>query len=215
MTAQLERLAPIYAIVDGAAVDVMAAFWSAVAIVRDQASVMEADALQHMKRTIIAHVKAAKPSGLVDFKPDGRAATWRVRLTIWRGATASNLELVADTDAPAPYERPGAELIQGLPAVAQWAWELIGQAHPGATIKDLSLATMTARLRTLRVALSNQGGEVVWRHRYIVEPRAVETPEPSERRSLRDVANAGTRQPEVFLAIVRISQEAGTGRREK
>ena len=211
MPTPIERLAPVYAITDAAAVDVMAAFWNAVAIVRDQAGVLEADALQHMRRTITEHVKRAKPSQLVDYRADGRAALWRVRLTIWRGATEAQRELFADTDAPKRYEDPGSELIQGLPAVAQWAWDLITQAHAGSTIADLSLATMRARLGTLRVALSNQGGEVVWRHRYIVAPAAAETSDAP--RQLRDIRAA--RRPEPFLAIVRISQEAPAERRAK
>lgn len=205
----------IYEIVDGATAELMASFWEHVRVVTAQGAITEADALRHMKRSATDRIKAAKPNELVDYVPDGRAATWRVRLTIWRGSSDANRELFADTDSPKPYEAPGSELVQGLPAVANWTWALIQQAHPGATLQDIDAATVHRRLPTLRVALSNQRGEVVWRHRYIVA--ADETPtaprDPDALKSLRDVASR-TRGAAPFMAIVRISQESGTGRRK-
>lgn len=195
----------IYETVDGATAEVMRAFWSAVTIVAEQAQVTEADAMMHMRRSVTDRVKAAKPTELVDYTPDGRSALWRVRLTIWTGNTADDQSLFADTDAPHPYERPGSTLIQGLPGVAEWAWDLIQQAHPGAAFQDISGPIIKHKLRTLRVALSNQGGEVVWRLRYVAEPAAGE-PGQMQPGSLRGVRTSTAPRP--FLAIVRVSQEA-------
>lgn len=205
----------IYETTDAATLEVMKAFWSAVSIVKEQASVTEADALMHMKRSVIDRVKAAKPTELCDYTPDGRSATWRVRLQIWRGMTHESLELVADTDPGPSLTSPGSTLIQGLPGVAAWAWSMIEQCHPGETISDLSLASITGKLRTLRVALSNQGGEVVWRLRYVINPPDVAPlPVHDGSRSLKGIGNQRSRAA-MYLAHVRVSQEAGTGRREK
>jgi hypothetical protein len=195
----------IYEHVDGATEEVMRAFWTAVSIVTEQAQVTEADALMHMRRSVADRLKAAKPAHAVDYQPDGRSALWRVRMTIWRGVQLDTL--YADTDEGKPLEYAGATLIQGLPAVALWAWELIGAAHPGRTISDLDQASVLHKLRSLRVALSNQDGACIWRLRYVVEPEAAPATGQPARGSLRGVGQ-GARGPEYHMAHIRVTREA-------
>lgn len=194
-----------YEILDGATDEVMRSFWSTVRIVSEQAQVTEADALAQMRRSVGDRVRAAKPTEAVDYTPDGRAALWRVRLTVWSGATEESRTLVADSDSPRPYEDHGSTLIQGLPGVAEWAWELISQAHAGRELLDLSLPAIKHKLRTLRVALSNQGGECLWRLRYMVAPDSA----PVERvpGSLRGLDHR-ERVDAPYMAVVRVCQEA-------
>lgn len=200
----------IYEHVDGATEEVMRAFWTATAVLTEQAQVTEADALMHLKRSVTDRIKAAKPAHAIDYQPDGRSALWRVRMTIWSGVQLDTL--YADTDDGRPLEHAGATLIQGLPAVATWAWELIQQAHAPRAIADLDQASVLHKLRSLRVALSNQDGACVWRLRYVVLPDegAAGGAVPG---SLRGVGQR-SRGPEYHLAHVRVSREAGTvGRR--
>lgn len=208
---------PIYEHVDAATSEVMSSFWSAVTIVTEQAQITEVDALMHMKRSIIDRVRSAKPTELVDYTPDGRAALWRVRLMVWKGHSESDHELFADTDAPAHLDSPGSTLIQGLPGVAEWVWSMLQVAHPDAVFQDLNLVTLKHKLRTLRVALSNQQGPCAWRHRYLIGPGAplptAPDPQPDRAGGQPLLRSAVSQSPRPFMAIVRVAQEAPAPRR--
>lgn len=183
--------------------EVMNAFWHSVGILASEEALPEADAFAHLRQTVHARIKGAKITHGVDYVPDGRSARWRVRLTIWRGPSDRG-DLHADSDFPADLERPGTTLIHGLPAVAEWVWGLIEQAHPGRAIEELSLVAIKHKLRTLRVALSNQHGSCAWRLRYSVAPDA--TPVVRVPGSLRGL-DKQDQEAESFLAFVQVSRE--------
>lgn len=209
-----------------AADEVLNAFWHSVSVLSDDEELSEPEAFSHLRQAVLARIKAVKLTHGVDYVPDGRAARWRVRLTLWRGADPDTGDLHGDSDEGAPLSKPGATLIHGLPAVAAWVWELIGLAHPGCVIEELSLAAVRHKLRTLRVALSNQGGACAWRLRYSVsEPtstRALNSPAMAAKyaaqRAARGEAEPAapiTREAVAYLALIQVSREEPAPRRLK
>ena len=116
-------------------------------------------ALKMAPRSAAAHLLglAAQAAG------DGRAASWAVRLRI---LDASH-DTVADTDPDRPHEAPGEDVVQGLPAIATWAAELVRQFHPAVREPQHLFAS---RVPSLRVALTRNGaGRATWAVRYEVE----------------------------------------------
>lgn len=202
-----------------AADEVLSAFWHSVSVLAEEESLPEPDAFAHLRQAVQARIKAVKLTHGVDYVPDGRAARWRVRVSIYRGE-AEQGNLHADSEGDAPLSRPGSVLIHGLPAVAAWVWEMIEQAHAGATVEELSLATVKHKLRTLRVALSKQGGECAWRLRYsVAEPARAGTFLKLPAALAAQRAAAGTldavmtrREPIAYLAQVRVSREEPANR---
>lgn len=171
----------IYEYVDPTADEATALFWSLVPVVAEQAGVTAEDAVFHMRRAWADRLKAIRTHQGIDFRDDGRAAAWRVRLTIWRiRGTDDQQECVADTDPQLPFERDGATIIYGLGAVSAWVRELCAQAHPTSTLEGLSEATLANKLKSLRVALSTQHGSCIWRLRYSAAPIAATPSIPAE-----------------------------------
>lgn len=170
----------IYQFTDPTADEVESLFWSLVPVVAEQARVTEADAFHHMQRVWLDRIKGIKPHHAIDHAPDGRSAIWRVRLMIWRTGPEGQEELHADSDPEATFNTsavaPGSTLLNGLPTVVSWVRELATQAHPHGILEGLEEQVLLHKVRSLRVSLSNQGGECVWRLRYTVRPEVVEAP---------------------------------------
>lgn len=176
----------IYEYVDPTARQMEELFMSLAPVVAEQACVPFEDAVYHMRRAWSDRLKAIKATHIVDFREDGRAAAWRVRLMIWKTddlEQPSNLE--ADSDPGAAFNgasvAAGSTVIYGLPAVCDWARELITSCHaardPGGSIEGVSAPVLANKLRSLRVALSNSGGRSAWRLRYAVTTPRLERPE--------------------------------------
>lgn len=201
----------IYEYADPAVDEVMRTFWSLVPVVAEQGKVTEADAVAAMRRELVDRAKALKLTHGVDYADDGRAALWRVRLTVWNGLAYDNC--IADTDPERPPTDEGATLIAGLPAVAAWARELIEQLHPGRELDGIAEHVLANKIKSLRVALSTQNGSCVWRLRYTVQPEKREAGAPLQRTpgSLRGVSRLAN-TPEHLMAIVRVSREEGSRR---
>lgn len=153
-----------------AADEVLHALWHSTAVLAEQEAIPEVDAFSHLRQAVLNRVKAAKITHGIDYVPDGRAALWRVRLKIYRGLPGDRAELLGDTDDGKRLTETGATLLHGLPAVAAWTWDLIQTYHAGRTIEGLSPEALRHRLRTLRVALSKQGCDCVWRLPYTLAP---------------------------------------------
>jgi hypothetical protein len=196
----------IYDYVDALAEAVEREIWATVPTIAEQAGVTVPDALNAAKRVLLDRIKAIKPTHGVDYRDDGRAALWRVRMQIWEGES-----LFADTDegppSPEALSAQGKTLIYGLPEVARWALELIRSAHPEQPLDGVDEATLLGKLRTVRVALSNQGGACAWRIRYAAWPAPV-LQETAERPSnLLKMRHAQSPSPRHFMAMVRLSRE--------
>jgi|SRR5579859_2233553 len=198
----------IYEIVDPTTVELEKLFWSLVPVVAEQAEVTQADAIFHLRRAWGDKLKSFRTYEAVDFRDDGRAAAWRVRLTIWAGQ--DHASLYADTDDARPLDQDGSTILYGLSAVASWVRELCISAHPNATLDGLSEATLATKIKSLRVALSNQGGACIWRLRYTATPAAPEAPQPGQAGpgvNLLKTARASTPRVEHMLAHVRVTRE--------
>lgn len=198
----------IYEIVDSTTAELEKLFWSLVPVVAEQAQVTQADAVYHLRRLWADTLKGFRTYESVDFRDDGRAAAWRVRLTIWSGPDYANLH--ADTDDGRPLDNDGTTILYGLSAVADWVRDLCAQAHPGCTLDGLSEATLSTKIKSLRVALSNQGGASIWRLRYTVTAAAA--PEAPAIKSgpgvnLLKAIRQSTPRTEYFLAHVRVTRE--------
>lgn len=176
----------VYEYVDPTVQQMDSLFWSLLPVVAEQAGITPDDALYHMRRAWGDRLKAYKSHLAVDFRDDGRAAAWRVRMMIWKTDELDQPgERVADSDPAAAFNEqhiaPGSTIIMGLPAVADWARDLALSCHaardPGATIDGLEPAELTRKLKSLRVALSNSGGRSAWRLRYAVTTPRLERPE--------------------------------------
>lgn len=107
-----------------------------------------------------------KSATLAQLQHDGRTQRWRVRVRLYRDGTE---EPMADTDPELGPEKPGTEIIAGLPAVAAFVSE-IAQAFHGMTLagEELSEHTLYNKLNSLRPTLSRRGGNAVWRLQYQV-----------------------------------------------
>lgn len=99
--------------------------------------------------------------------PDGRAARWRVRVRLYSDARPSEPE--ADSDPDLAADKPGAEILTGLPAVAEHLRALATTFH-GQDPVGLDDATLLHRIKSLRPTLSRRGGDAVWRVPYMVTP---------------------------------------------
>lgn len=204
----------IYEYVDPTTAELDKLFWSLVPLIAEQAGVSEADALYHLRRTWADRIKTYKGYEAIDFRDDGRAAVWRVRLTIWGGEGYQSQ--FADTDDGRPLDHDGATLLHGLPAVAEWVRELCAQAHPACSLDGLSEATLAGKIKSLRVSLSNQGGSCIWRIRYTVTPP--EAPANAAAAApgvnLLKLARPKAAQLQHFLAHVRVTREESPRHRQ-
>lgn len=174
----------VYQYIDPTADEAEGLFWSLVPVVAEQAGITHADAFYHIQRTWVDRLKGMKPHHAIDHAPDGRSAIWRVRLMIWRTGPEGQEELHADSDPELAFSpdnvAAGSTLINGLPTVATWVRELAIQAHPHGILEGLEAQVLAHKIKSLRVALSNQGGDCVWRLRYTVTPEAApEAPRPA------------------------------------
>lgn len=189
--------------IDGTLPELERAFWASTRIVAEQSAITVEDASRHMLRRWTAHLKDFRIHHAIDYADDGRAASWRVRLMLWRQGPQGQSDLAGDSDPGARFDQyavePGATVLFGLPAVATWALDLCTAAHPGATLDGLDAAIMARKLKSLRVALSNAGGESTWRLRYGVSRAAV----PDGANPLRE-RGASTQQ---FMAAIHVKRE--------
>lgn len=199
----------IYEYVDPTGDEMERLFWSLVPLIAEQADVTEADAFMHIKRNWTDRIKALKGYSGIDYKDDGRAAAWRVRLMIWRVGHEGQEDLFADSDAGARFDQhdvaPGQTIIYGLPNVAAWVRELADMAHPGAVLDGMSEHTLANKIKSLRVALSNSGGRSTWRIRY-----SVTAPAAAEIETLTNVLKAGRERGPAssrFMANVYVQRE--------
>lgn len=203
----------IFEYVDPAIDEVMRTFWSLAPVVAEQAAVTEADAITAMRRELSERARGLKLTHGVDYADDGRAALWRVRLTVWNGLAHDNL--LADSDPERPLNSDGASLIAGLPAVASWARDLVAELHPGRELDGMAEHVLANKIKSLRVALSTQHGSCVWRLRYTVQPERGGDGAPVTRSpgSLRGVSRLSS-GAEHLMAHVRISrEESASGKR--
>lgn len=99
--------------------------------------------------------------------PDGRAVRWRVRVRLYSDARPNEPE--ADSDPDLAADKPGAEILTGLPAVAEHLRALATAFH-GQDPAGLDDATLLHRIKSLRPTLSRRGGDAVWRVPYMVTP---------------------------------------------
>lgn len=184
--------------------------WGLVPVVAEQAGITPSDALTHMRRVWVEHLKAAKASDGTDYTHDGRVASWRVRMVVWRTDQHEQpAERVADTDPRAEFSvhniAPGSTVLFGLPAVAEWVLELIPQLHPAhAELQGLDAPVLAAKLKSLRVTLSKAGGRTVWRLRYSVATPRPERPDGPP--TLRHLAGSGPALQH-FCAYVYVQRE--------
>lgn len=196
----------IYDYVDALAEAVEREIWATVPTIAEQAGVTVPDALNAAKRVLLDRIKALKPAHGVDYRDDGRAALWRVRMQIWEGES-----LFADTDdgppSPEALNAQGKTLIYGLPEVARWALELIRTAHPDQALDGVDEATLLGKLRTVRVALSTQHGACAWRIRYAAWPAAAAPDSAPRPGNLLKARAAQSPNPRHFMAMVRLSRE--------
>lgn len=196
----------IYEYVDALAEAVEREIWATIPIIAEQAGVTMPDALNAAKRVLLDRIKALKPAHGVDYRDDGRAALWRVRMQIWEGES-----LFADTDegppSPEALNAQGKTLIYGLPEVARWALELIRTAHPDQALDGVDEATLLGKLRTVRVALSTQNGACAWRIRYAAWPEAAAQDSAERPTNLLKARAAQSPSPRHFMAMVRLSRE--------
>lgn len=195
----------VYAYVDPTAEQATELFWSLVPVVSEQAGITEPDAFRLMRRAWLDVIQDIKPHHAIDHMGDGRSAIWRVRLTIWGGEEYQSL--LADTDDGRDLGAEGVTLLNGLPAVSAWVRELTAQAHPGCTLDGLSEITLAGKIKSLRVALSNQGGTSIWRLRYAATPAVVDPAPVEAGTNLLKSARAAARGPQFFMAHVRVSRE--------
>lgn len=199
----------IYSFVDPTGDEMERLFWSLVPLIAEQASVTEADAFLHIKRNWADRLKGLKGYAGIDYKDDGRAAAWRVRLMIWRLGDQGQEDLFADSDAGARFTQhdvdPGQTIIYGLPGVADWVRELTDSAHPGAVLDGLDQGTLTHKVKSLRVALSNSGGRSTWRIRYTAttQPPADAAPGSNILKAARGRGPASQR----YMASVYVQRE--------
>lgn len=100
---------------------------------------------------------------------DGRAVKWRIRVQLQRG---DRPDVVADTDPDKPLDQAGSEVVSGLPAVAGAVADICAAYHVGRELSGLEPETLRHSLKSLRPALSRQGGMAVWRPRYTVSAGA-------------------------------------------
>lgn len=214
----------IYAHVDPTTRQMEELFWSLVPVVAEQTGVADTDAFAHMRRAWIEGLRELRISNAIDYRADGRAAAWRVRLIIWRtDQNEQAQDRIADSDPRGVFETyeidPGSTIIYGLPAVADWALDLITACHAArdaaGTIEGLSASALASRIKSLRVALSKSGGKSVWRLRYSVSTPAAEPPErlPGAPPSLS--YRAGAPSPlQHFCAYVYVQREESTRHRQ-
>jgi hypothetical protein len=173
----------VYEYVEPTTAELDRLLWGLVPVVAEQAGITHADALTHLRRVWVDHLKSAKASDGADYAYDGRVASWRVRLIIWRTDQHDQpAERLADTDPRAEFSpssiAPGETVLFGLPAVAAWSLDMITQAHPApATLEGVDAVTLAAKLKSLRVTLSKSGGKTVWRLRYSVATPRTERPD--------------------------------------
>lgn len=202
----------IYEYVDPTAVELKNLFWSLVPVVAEQAGVTEEDAVFHMRRLWVDEIKAIKITHGVDYREDGRAAAWRVRLMLWRIGPQGQRDLHADSDLGSRFDRngpaPGQTVIYGLPAVAEWVNELCTAAHSAdSVIEGISVETLLRKIRSLRVALSNAGGEAMWRVRYDVITAPLSEQAPAHANPLRAISEAREPGSQHFEAHVYVMRE--------
>lgn len=200
----------IYAVTDAATTELDRLFWSLIPAIVQEANVTEADAVFHLRRAWVDHLKALKFSQGIDYRDDGRAAAWRVRLMLWRQGPQGQEDLVADSDPGARFDQydvdPGQTILYGLPAVAAWVLELCTSAHPpGSSFDGLDAGTLAHKTKSLRVALSNSGGRSVWRIRYGVTPPAQQG-EGAQSTLKAMLAQQGA-APQRFMAQVLVQRE--------
>lgn len=197
----------IYQFTDPTAEEMTRLFWSLVPVVAEQAAVTPEDAVTHMRRAWADALKAIRTHQGIDYRDDGRAALWRVRLMLWRSGPQGQQDLFGDSDSGARYDQydvaPGLTTLRGLSAVADWARELCAQAHPHATIEGLSAEALALKIKSLRVALSNAGGRATWRLRYTATPIADTTAAPPTNALKRPASGA----PQHFMAVVYVQRE--------
>ena len=112
---------------------------------------------------LIARWREASPQLFTEH--DGRVASWRVRVRLYRADRADEPE--ADSDPDLPPDKPGATILPGLPAVAEHLATLAQGFHAGAAA-GLDNATLRHRLKGLRPTISRRGGDAVWRVPYRV-----------------------------------------------
>lgn len=198
----------IYEHVDPTTTELESAFWSAVHAVAESAGVTVPDAHYHVQRAWTDRLKKLKPHEAVDYRDDGRAAAWRVRLMLWRIGPQGQEDLVADSDPGAAYSQhhtdPGQTILYGLPAVAAWVLDLCTMYHGGATLDGIDLASLLHKTKSLRVALSNSGGHSSWRIRYTATSKPRQTDNTSHN-ALRDLARSETSQR--YMVTVSVLRE--------
>jgi hypothetical protein len=193
----------VYEYIDPTSDEMARLFWSLAPVVAGQAKITEPDVFRLMQRAWLDKLKALKPHHAIDYGGDGRTALWRVRLMIWRIGPEGQEDLFADSDDGARFAQhgtaPGSTVLSGLPTVAGWVRELCTGAHPGATLDGLDEHVLANKIKSLRVALSNSGGNSIWRVRYTVTPPAAE-PSSNPLKSL-------STPPQRFLASVHVQRE--------
>lgn len=106
----------------------------------------------------------------VSLEADGRATKWRCRVRLYNMNRPDEPE--ADSDPDSAADAPGAVVLGGLPAVADWLATLAYTYHNGANVSGLDLATLRHRLKALRPTISRRGGNAVWRVPYTVSDLA-------------------------------------------
>lgn len=211
--------ASLFAAVDTATEELIDAFWTLVHGVASDTKTPPADVLHYFKRTAIAQLRELKASHGIDRVDDGRAAFWRIRTRI----CDIHDDCIADSDPERRFTpgeiAPGASVIAGLPSVAREVLAMIELCHaeldPGCAIEGVSEPILLSKLRSLRVALSNQGHNCVWRLRYIVRPPS-ETGGPVQQHPGHGGLSGATphafragarREPRHFCAYVYVQRE--------
>ena len=108
-----------------------------------------AEALNVSFNTALSHLMASSKKKPVD----NRTARWAVRLRIM----TAGYDVLADTDPDLAHSEPGETLLNGLPAIVEWAVEIITAFHPELSAPVL-LSEMSRRLPSIRVKLSRNRG---------------------------------------------------------
>lgn len=113
---------------------------------------------------------------------DGRAATYRVRLTLFKDGT-----LMADSDPELPMNTAGTEVIKGLAAVGAWA-RAVAEGYHSQETTGLDDIAILKSIKSLRPSLSRNSGTHNWRMPYYINDQAqwlmnilvvTEPPEPT------------------------------------
>lgn len=95
---------------------------------------------------------------------DARAKEWTVRIQL----VGPDSAVVADTDPAAGPGAPGAQTAHGLHGAVVLIADLVDSYHQGRAV-GIGIASLRARLGSLRTQLSKGRGTALWRIRYTVE----------------------------------------------